>query len=483
MVTLAELVVLLGTDLRPELPLPPRTVQITGVHVSELTDPTPYLAGGELLLSTGMGLRGQAARPGVYAARLVHAGVAALGLGLGPVHQEVPSSLRRACESVGLPLLSVPAPTPFLTVSRAIWSQLVRGEQEQLTSSLGAYRDLVSSATRRDPMSQVVRTLGAAVHGWAASLDANGRVLEVWPRGRRDAARETARELQRVHASSPHTSATFPLGDEDVVVQPLARGTRLVGHVAMGCPRPVAPLDRQLQLAACSLLALQLHRDHEVVVRVRAQRSCIAQLLVDGLVDAARALSDSLQQGSVPLHASMIRVRCTEALGPAELLDRWEHGSLDDTKLWLVDDDDHVWVVADAVITDDLLEDLRALRLAAVVSPEAPVGAITRYAGWLLSEARRTPDGLIVQDPGISLTSAEAQLERLLSRKDDALVETVVSYLRHRGRWEDTARALHVHRNTVRHRIDAIVRLTSVDLEDPDEASRLWIVLRAHGLA
>ncbi|GGB21524.1 Fis family transcriptional regulator [Flexivirga endophytica] len=483
MINLTDLTSSLGDDLRPEVPLPVTAVQITGVHVSELTDPTPYLAGGELLLSTGMSLTGHFAQARAYAARLVRAEVAAFGLGLGPIHAQVPASLRRACEIVGLPLLSVPAPTPFLTVSRAFWNQLASGEHEQLSSSLGAYHDLVRSAMRRDPMSQVVRTLGAAVHGWAARLDATGRVVEVWPRNRRDAARETARELRRVHASGPHSSATFPVGDEDVVVQPLARGERLVGHIAMGCPRPAAALDRQLQLAACSLLALQLHRDHEVVVQARTQRSCIAQLLVDGAVDAARALGDSLHQSRIPLHASLIRIRCTDIFGAVELLDRWEQGRLDDSQLWLADDRDEVWVVADAAIAEGLLDDVRTLRLAAVASPVMPVAAISRYAGWLLGEVRRAPDGQVVQDPGVSLGPAEAQLERLLAGHDDTLVKTVVSYLQHRGRWEDTARALQVHRNTVRHRINTVARVADVDLDDPDDASRLWVVLRARGLA
>jgi purine catabolism regulator len=67
------------------------------------------------------------------------------------------------------------------------------------------------------------------------------------------------------------------------------------------------------------------------------------------------------------------------------------------------------------------------------------------------------------------------------SRAD--LVRSVVAYLRHRGRWEDAARDLGVHRNTLRHRIGTASRVMGADLDDPDVASRLWLALRSAGLA
>src|SRR5665811_2209932 len=102
MPTLAALCRALGPDLEPVTDLPIPQAEVSGVHVSELTDPTPYLQGGELLLTTGMGLTGHEAQARAYAARLARHGVAGLGLGLGPIHDEVPPTLVRACEAAGL---------------------------------------------------------------------------------------------------------------------------------------------------------------------------------------------------------------------------------------------------------------------------------------------------------------------------------------------------------------------------------------------
>ena len=50
------------------------------VHISELADPTPWLSGGELLLTTGLQLGED---PAGYVGRLVQHGLTGLGFGVG----------------------------------------------------------------------------------------------------------------------------------------------------------------------------------------------------------------------------------------------------------------------------------------------------------------------------------------------------------------------------------------------------------------
>lgn len=87
----------------------PAAAGVHGVHASEMPDPSPYLLGGELLLTAGAG---PAEDPDGYVARLAGAGAAALGFGVAPVHEEVPAALAEACARHGLPLLEVPPRTP-----------------------------------------------------------------------------------------------------------------------------------------------------------------------------------------------------------------------------------------------------------------------------------------------------------------------------------------------------------------------------------
>ena len=488
MPTLHDLSRALGEGLAPVGPLQGGDSDVTGVHVSELVDPTPYLAGGELLLTTGMPLTGQTAQARAYAARLARHGIAGLGLGLGPVHDEVPAPLVRACEAAGLPLFTVSAPTPFLAVARAYWNQLAEAGQAELNASLGAHRDLVRAAGQRDPVSAVVRTLASAVEGWAARLSPDGRVMEVWPRGRRATARQLRSEIERLRAAGPHSSATFPLADEDVVVQPLSRAGRLVGFVASGSPRPMRLPDRQLVLAACALLALQLDQRHQAVTRARVQQACVLRLVLGGQVAAARSLSADLGLDTVPVRCRLVAVALPPSVGADDLLDRWEQGDFAGP-IWVTEEASVVWVLGAEPATAAVLDDLRTLahaepEIRAVSGPGGLVESLAAQQGTLAAELERCPAGHVSPMGGApDLTVAEHHLEALQAYGRADLVRTVAAYLRHRGTAERAAAALGVHRNTLRHRMVVAARVTGADLDDPDVASRLWLALRAAGLA
>ena len=69
--------------------------EIRWVHISELLDPTPWLSGGELLLTTGIQLE-SADLQRKFVARLRDAEVAGLGFGTGFDHSKVPKALLTA---------------------------------------------------------------------------------------------------------------------------------------------------------------------------------------------------------------------------------------------------------------------------------------------------------------------------------------------------------------------------------------------------
>lgn len=179
--TLRELCGRVPDALVPLVPRPAPDLPLTAVHISELIDPTPYLDGGELLLTTGLTLprRPDACRR--YVDRLVAAGLSGMALGLGPVHQHPPTALERACAAAGLPLLVVPDAVPFLAVTRGFWEAVGEEHERLLYAALDADRRIVAAATSTDPVPAVVRALAEAVHGWAVLLDVRGSPLQSWP--------------------------------------------------------------------------------------------------------------------------------------------------------------------------------------------------------------------------------------------------------------------------------------------------------------
>jgi len=71
---------------------------ITWAHAIELPDPTPYLSGGELVMTTGMNVGNTEADQFDYLARLSATGVAALAFDTGTIFAQVPTGIVSAGE-------------------------------------------------------------------------------------------------------------------------------------------------------------------------------------------------------------------------------------------------------------------------------------------------------------------------------------------------------------------------------------------------
>ncbi|MEU3416857.1 PucR family transcriptional regulator ligand-binding domain-containing protein, partial [Streptomyces sp. NPDC006658] len=148
-----------------------------GAHTSEMTDPYPYLLGGELLLTAGVHIP-EAAGSGTYfdayVSRIVAAGGAALGFGVAPVHEAVPRALVAACERHGLPLLEVPPQTTFAAVARAVWQLTAQARLAELRRVTEAQRSLAAAAARPDPIPSVLRRLSRHLSGRAVLYGPDG---------------------------------------------------------------------------------------------------------------------------------------------------------------------------------------------------------------------------------------------------------------------------------------------------------------------
>src|SRR5689334_9042902 len=76
---------------------------IRWVHISELPDPTPWLSGGELLLTTGIQLK-TAAEQRSFVKRLADHHLAGLGFGTGFGHDGLPKALVDEARKLDFPL-------------------------------------------------------------------------------------------------------------------------------------------------------------------------------------------------------------------------------------------------------------------------------------------------------------------------------------------------------------------------------------------
>jgi PucR C-terminal helix-turn-helix domain len=91
-------------------------------------------------------------------------------------------------------------------------------------------------------------------------------------------------------------------------------------------------------------------------------------------------------------------------------------------------------------------------------------------------------DLLMAADRQLAADLAEhslAPFDSETERSRERLATTLAAWLRHRGRTEEVARALHVHPQTVRYRLGRLRELFGERLDDPDARFELELALRA----
>jgi Purine catabolism regulatory protein-like family/PucR C-terminal helix-turn-helix domain/GGDEF-like domain len=105
------------------------------VHITELVDPTPWLKGGELLLTTGIQLDGPKVQHELIE-RLAEHEIAGLGFGTGFAHKRLPVALVNAARKRDFPVFEVPYELPFIAITERVFAQLVDERYEMLQRSM-----------------------------------------------------------------------------------------------------------------------------------------------------------------------------------------------------------------------------------------------------------------------------------------------------------------------------------------------------------
>ncbi len=134
----------------------------------------------------------------------------------------------------------------------------------------------------------------------------------------------------------------------------------------------------------------------------------------------------------------------------------------------------------------------RAGRLVAVAEcdPKAPTDALCAELATAIGRESAVGIGapvahcalLAQQDPDV-LEHSCRQLLHPLAKRDAArgseLLPTLAAFLASGGRWVRTADELHIHVNTLRHRLARVEALTGRSLDDPDDRVDFHLALRA----
>jgi purine catabolism regulator len=175
------------------------------VHISELEDPTPWLSGGELMLTTGIPL-GKAAEQRAYVRLLVGHNLAGLGFGSGFSHAKLPKALVDEAKTQEFPLFEIPYSMPFIAITEKAFSRLVNEQYEVLQRGIAVQRRLERLVLEERGLKEIAATISSAVGGTVSILDGRGEPLA--GRGfRRELSEEAAEKIRaeaRAHLSDGH---------------------------------------------------------------------------------------------------------------------------------------------------------------------------------------------------------------------------------------------------------------------------------------
>jgi purine catabolism regulator len=496
------------------------TTPVRWVHITELTDPTPWLSGGELLLTTGIQLR-DAAEERAFVKRLAGHGLAGLGFGTGFDHEKLPQPLVDEARKLGFPVFEVPYELPFIAITEKAFTRLVNEQYEVLQRGTAIHRRLERLVIQEGGLPAVVDELGRAIGGTALVLDARGHELATAKgTGLPDKALDAIRRQLAAHdGDATHTPVPFVpedagLGDRALVL-PVATGTAGAAAqawlVAARTSEPPGAFERLLLQQAVTVVALEL-------MRQRTVRDTERRLAGDVL---AEALGGRLDAGELEARLAPFGIRSSAAVlvfsvadpSAAELtLDRFlseaktsglvaQRGTLLCAVVDVPTEEDALELARDA--RSALLSEHRPVRAAA--SRPAPASALRRSFHEarcaLEATALAAPDDatevashrdlgafqllLSIQDDDALRLYCDSVLGPLRNGGDgysDELVRSLEVFIEQNGNWERAARELYCHRHTLRYRIRKIEDLTGRDLSRARDRIEFWLALRGSEL-
>jgi DNA-binding PucR family transcriptional regulator len=480
------------------------------VHSSELEDPTAWLKGGELILTTGMGIGDTPAKHRAYVRRLVDAGVAGLGFGLGFGHDETPRAIVTEAAARGFPVFEVPYPVPFIAITEAVFTRLVAEQYDTLHRAVDAEHVLTSAVLDGAGIEGVASSLADVVHGWAMLLDLHGSALAATDA---EALARRERIWEQVRGSRPE-AATFSLTILDdgyhVWVQPVGAQGRVEAFLAVGTQAQPTPLDRIVAGHALSLFAIELAKSRAVAEAERRLQGDFFDELVRGElppVEAARGLS----RFGFDRDSSVVVIALEPmegAISPERLaLAATEHGSRQAGGFLVSATDDGISLLLPANEEHDVSQVAKAIGQRADTELRAGAGSAVptteiarsaREAGYALQVCRLEgwPQAgfeqlgtyrllLTMTEPDALRAFADAllgPLDTYDTEHDGELISSLQAFLQHNARWETAAAQLYVHRHTLRYRMRKVEELTGRDLTSSFDRMEFWLALRARDL-
>ena len=474
---------------------------ISWAHAIELADPTPYLSGGELVMTTGLKMGPTSDEQYEYVARLSAAGVVALAFDTGTNFDRVPDGVLSAGDALGLPILQVPADTPFIAITRAVIDELT-ADQLRTVQRVVDQQEIFARATLRDGVPGVVAALSQALSATAVVIGTDGRPLAATGRDTEHVIAITAEAARnmRPHSGRRHASRVIADGAGYLTIQTVRAAQTARGYLAVRSEVALSASDRLLVAHALSLISIELEKPAKVIDAEQRLRTAVTL----ALLGEPRSIDPGLLRyfGFDPeSDAVLVVLTNVGALLPAEahvtnMLGAggvpYLMGSIDD-EIVIILPGEHAGKGRD--IHRRLGAQLER-QLGGGQSSPTSLGDVEFGLNQARAAARAHADGRFSEFDRLDVLGVvlgirdRGELELLAhslnpldsDEADRSLLDTLEAFLSCNGQVETAATKLNIHRHTMRNRLRKIGELTGCDLQSADTRAAMWLAIKAREL-
>lgn len=477
---------------------------IDWAHAIELVDPTPYLSGGELVMTTGMNVGATDHEQYDYLVRLSAAGVSALAFDTGTTFDHVPAGVLGAGDALGFPVLAVPAHTPFIAITRAVIDEVTADQLRSVQRIVDQQEAMAREALKTGipgvvgalsaALSAAVVVLGTDAHTLAASGADNQRVSQICSEQIRSTRSRTNRN---------QTSQVLADGDGYCTMQALRMTQTHRGWLAVRSDGPPTPLDRLLIAHAMSLISIEMDKPTKVLDAEHRLRAAVTRALLTEPTTADHGL---LRYFNFDPDQPAVVIVFTDT-GPALTAEGYARRVLTSVGMpYLVSAEaDYVQLILPASASSAAQQIRHALgaqlqrRIGGGMSRPGSLDKLSPCLKQAQAAARAHDDGHRISefaDLGVfsillnDRSAAELELMTYQLEPLDhydggdtgsgaGLLATLEAYLRANGHVESAAAAIGIHRHTMRNRLAKIRELTNCNLETADGRAEMWLAIKA----
>jgi purine catabolism regulator len=501
------------------------------VHISELADPTPWLSGGELLLTTGIALNSPK-RQREYIATLADHGLAGLGLGTGFTHEKVPKALLEAARERDFPLFEVPYELPFIALTEHAFTRLVNEQYALLQRSIAAQERLQRIVLSERGLDAIVGALATLIGGPALVFDGRGElqaartfrreldpelVAALGDELRERARRGDGRGFVPAHPDLATRGLALPVGGGDQPERALPQAWLVAAKDADG----LAEIDRLILHQAVTVVALELLRRRVADSTERRLAGDVLSAVIAGELEGpelTRRLEPFGLGGRVTALVAGPMERTTPEACEAALTEALRAAAVSGLVARSPTHPRYVVALLPGFLDDELFElaeravaatgEAVGARPLAGAGRAVPAGRAREayHEARCALEARALGSSNGAAGNGASAASIATyrdlgSFQLLLSLQDsDALrlfcesllgpiehgeghyggelMRSLEAFIECNGQWEAAARRLYCHRHTLRYRIRKIEEITGRDLSSARDRIEFWLALR-----